>query len=271
MKVLFTLLLFASFQSFGQANLTFHSFKVKDIHGDSLPLSSFAGKKLLVVNTASFCGYTYQFTKLQKLDSVYQAYNFRVVGFPCNDFGGQDPYADSTIETFCTNQFSITFPLMSKVSIRTGDTSDVYKWLQKKSRNGVANVSVAWNFNKFLIDGQGHWIRHFLSPVQPYDTAITNWITASVTGTSQKNSAHSQTVLFKNPVQSQLYLDNLDESSLPASISIRNLNGQTLKSWNYPKGIEHVEESVADVPYGVYLLMVTRGSQTERHRLLIVK
>jgi glutathione peroxidase len=163
------------------AQVNFHSYKVKNIFGDSVSLSSYAGTKLLVVNTASFCGYTHQFTKLRQLDSAYQQYGFRVIGFPSNDFGGQDPYADSTILSFCQNQYSIQFPMMSKISIIEGDTSPVYKWLQRKALNGIANVSVGWNFNKFLIDENGNWVRHFFSPTEPNDTAITNWITSPIT------------------------------------------------------------------------------------------
>lgn len=179
-KLILTPILFLFFSAvFAQMNL--HSFRVENIFGDSVNLSDYAGKKLMVVNTASFCGYTYQFAKLQKLDSLYQSYNFRVIGFPCNDFGGQDPYSDSVINSFCLNQYGITFPMMSKISIRTGDTAMVYKWLQKKSLNGVANAPVTWNFNKFLIDENGNWKRHLLSTVEPLDTAITNWITQGVT------------------------------------------------------------------------------------------
>jgi glutathione peroxidase len=271
MKIFCTLFLLASLQMFGQSLQTFHSFRVKDIHGDSLALSSFAGKKLLVVNTASFCGYTYQFTKLQKLDSVYQNYGFRVVGFPCNDFGGQDPYAYSTIETFCLNQYAISFPLMSKISIRVGDTSDVYKWLQQKKLNGVANAQVAWNFNKFLIDEQGHWKRHFLSPTEPNDTAITNWIVSSVAETGPSVKQNPGSLLFKNPVENQLYLDNLDEILLPSRINLISVDGKVAKSWFYQKGIDHVQESVVNLPNGIYTMEVIRGSQAERHRLLISK
>jgi glutathione peroxidase len=271
MKILFTLFLLVSIEMSGQTFQNFHSFKVKDIHGDSISMSSFAGKKLLVVNTASFCGYTYQFAKLQKLDSIYQNYGFRVIGFPCNDFGGQDPYADSTIETFCTNQYSITFPMMGKISIRVGDTSDVYKWLQKKKLNGVANVQVAWNFNKFLIDGQGKWVRHFLSPTEPNDTAITHWITSSVTNKQPKVTQNSGTLLFKNPVENQLYLDNLDESKVPSRISLISLEGKVVKTWFYEQGIDHVEESVANVSNGIYTMEVSRGNETERHRILLSK
>lgn len=179
-KLLLTPVLFLFLSTvFAQMNL--HSFRVENIFGDSVNLSDYAGKKLMVVNTASFCGYTYQFAKLQKLDSLYQSYNFRVIGFPCNDFGAQDPFSDSVINSFCLNQYGITFPMMSKISIKTGDTAMVYKWLQKKSLNGVANAPVTWNFNKFLIDENGKWKRHLLSTVEPLDTAITNWITQGVT------------------------------------------------------------------------------------------
>ncbi|HPI10592.1 MAG TPA: T9SS type A sorting domain-containing protein [Catalimonadaceae bacterium] len=271
MRIFYTLLMLVSLNLSGQTLQTFHSFKVKDIHSDSISLSSFAGKKLLVVNTASFCGYTYQFAKLQKLDSVYQNYGFRVIGFPCNDFGGQDPYADSTIETFCTNQYAITFPMMSKISIRIGDTSDVYKWLQRKKLNGVSNAQVMWNFNKFLIDEQGHWKRHFLSPTEPSDTAITHWITSSVTGNLPLVKHNSGTLLFKNPVDHQLYLDNLDEGREPSRISLISVEGKVVKSWIYQNGIDHIEESVANLANGIYTMEVIRGNQAERHRIMISK
>jgi hypothetical protein len=118
---------------------------------------------------------------------MYQTQNFRVIGFPCNDFGGQDPYSDSTINSFCLNQYGISFPMMSKIFIRVGDTSMVYKWLQKKSLNGVANAPVSWNFNKFLIDENGNWKWHLPSAIEPTDTLITNWITSGTTSTKPKS------------------------------------------------------------------------------------
>lgn len=178
--------IFSVLASISNAQVNFHSFKVKNIYGDSVSLSSYAGTKLLVVNTASFCGYTHQFTKLRQLDSAYQQFGFKVIGFPSNDFGGQDPYADSTILSFCQNQYSIQFPMMSKVSIIEGDTSPVYKWLQRKALNGIANVSVGWNFNKFLIDENGNWVKHFFSSTEPNDTAITKWIMSPITDTKPR-------------------------------------------------------------------------------------
>jgi len=159
-----------------QGALTFHDYNAVNIYGDTVSLSQYYGKKVMVVNTASFCAYTPQFEQLEALYQQYHQYNFEILGFPCNDFGSQDPHDDSTILDFCTGNYDVTFPMMHKVSIVTGDTAPVYKWLQRGDLNGVQDAHVAWNFNKFLIDESGHWVAHYLSPTNPLDTAITNWI-----------------------------------------------------------------------------------------------
>lgn len=208
------------------AQVNFHSYKVKNIFGDSVSLSSYAGTKLLVVNTASFCGYTHQFTKLRQLDSAYQQFGFRVIGFPSNDFGGQDPYADSTILSFCQNQYSIQFPMMSKVSIITGDTSPVYKWLQRKALNGIANVSVGWNFNKFLIDENGNWVKHFFSPTEPNDTAITKWIMSPITDTKPRLALEKT----KIRVSSQGMIEIISPSNIN-SLNIFSVSGGLVRTF----------------------------------------
>ena len=212
----------------------FHQFRVKNIFGDSVNLSDYAGTKLLVVNTASFCGYTHQLTKLRQLDSAYQGYGFRVIGFPCNDFGGQDPYADSTINSFCQNQYGIQFPMMAKISIVQGDTAPLYKWLQRKTLNGVANAGVSWNFNKFLIDPNGNWVRHFFSPTEPNDTAITNWITSPLTSSAALKNRVSWNV-FRN-AEKQLVIQSA-EGVLPQRIRIFSLQGRLLREAQFrPSG-----------------------------------
>lgn len=153
-----------------------HQFTVTTITGDTISLSQFAGKKLLVVNTASYCGYTPQFEDLQTLYDRYKDHNFEIIGFPSNDFGSQDPGSDSDIMEFCRSNYRVTFPMMSKVVIAKGDTSPVYQWLQRKELNGVSDAQVKWNFNKFLIDEDGRWVAHYPSKVRPLDTLITNWI-----------------------------------------------------------------------------------------------
>jgi glutathione peroxidase len=156
---------------------TIHSVPVTTMAGDTINLSRFHGKKLLIVNTASYCGYTPQFADLQVLYDRYKASGFEIIGFPSNDFGKQDPGTNDEILHFCTSNYHVTFPMMSKVAIVNGDTSPVYKWLQRKDLNGVSDAQVKWNFNKFLIDEEGRWVAHYGSRVKPLDTLITGWIT----------------------------------------------------------------------------------------------
>ncbi len=150
-----------------------HEFKVKTLEGADFNFADLKGKKVLIVNTASECGYTPQYKDLEALYEKYKSKNFVIVGFPCNDFGGQEPGTSADIKAFCTKNFGVTFPLMEKVSIKT---SPVYKWLTSKSENGVLDATVKWNFNKFLVDENGHLVKYLASGVKPMDAEITNWI-----------------------------------------------------------------------------------------------
>jgi glutathione peroxidase len=135
---IFLILLYSSISAFSQTNSSFHDFEVRTILGDTISLSQFAGKKVMVVNTASFCSYTFQYGLLESLREQYStAYNFEILGFPCNDFGNQEPGHDTTILEFCTNTYNVQFPMMSSIHIQTGDTAAVYKWLQRAELNGV--------------------------------------------------------------------------------------------------------------------------------------
>jgi len=241
----------------------FHQFRVKSIFGDSVNLADYAGTKLLVVNTASFCGYTHQFTKLRQLDSAYQSYGFRVIGFPCNDFGGQDPYADSTINSFCLNEYGIQFPMMAKISIVQGDTAPVYKWLQRKALNGVSNVSVSWNFNKFLIDENGNWVKHFYSPTEPNDTAITNWIMSPVTQTAKTIPGHWR--VFENAGH-QLCFQS--EGMVLERIRLFSMQGRLLKEAEFTPGKNENYLSTEGLPAGSFLLEIQEGSGMRRAQLI---
>jgi len=243
----------------------FHQFRVKNIFGDSIDLSDFAGKKLLVVNTASFCGYTYQFTKLRQLDSAYQSYGFRVIGFPSNDFGGQDPYADSTINSFCQNQYAIQFPMMAKISIITGDTSPVYKWLQRKALNGVANAPVDWNFNKFLIDENGNWLRHYYSATQPNDTAITRWIIQGITPVSIKMKDDWR--VFTDDLK-QLHILH-PAGMMPARLQFYTLQGRLLWEQNLVQSEEECIVRLLGGKVETGLLFITGLSGEILHRRVV--
>ncbi len=152
-----------------------HSFKVKSIEGGTIDFSKFKGKKILVVNTASKCGYTPQYEALEK---VYEQYKDKlvIVGFPANNFGSQEPGSDDEIQEFCKARFGVKFPLASKISVKGEDMAPIYKWLTTKSENGVLDATIAWNFNKFLLDENGKMIAYFPSKVTPDSEEITKYL-----------------------------------------------------------------------------------------------
>ncbi len=174
MKRLFILALAAITMAFTtSATKTLHEFKAKTLEGKEFDFADLKGKKVLIVNTASECGYTPQYKDLQALYEKYNSKNFVIIGFPCNDFGGQEPGTSDDIKSFCTKNFGVTFPMMEKISVAT---SPIYKWLTTKTENGVLDAKVNWNFNKFLIDEKGNVVKYLSSKVKPIDAEITNWI-----------------------------------------------------------------------------------------------
>lgn len=149
-------------------------FKVKDIDGAPLDLSKYKGKKLLIVNTASKCGFTPQY---KDLETLYETYKDKlvIIGFPANNFGGQEPGTNQEIKAFCTGeQYHVTFPMASKVSVKGDDIDPLFKWLTNKSENGVIDAEIKWNFTKFLLDEQGHLVAKFDSKVNPMSEEITS-------------------------------------------------------------------------------------------------
>lgn len=156
--------------------MSIHSFSATDIHGELVDLARYKGHKLLLVNTASKCGYTPQYAQLQELYDAYKDKGLVVVGFPCNDFGGQEPGAEQAIEEFCQKNYGVTFPMMAKVGIKGDRPHPVYRWLTSKELNGVMDAEVKWNFHKFLIDEEGRLAGSFGSGVSPLDEAIIKWV-----------------------------------------------------------------------------------------------
>jgi len=154
---------------------TIHSFKVKGIDGGTIDFSKFKGKKILVVNTASKCGYTPQYEALQKVADQYKD-KLVIVGFPANNFGAQEPGTDGEIVEFCKKNYGVTFPLASKISVKGDDTAPIYKWLTSKAENGVLDATISWNFNKFLLDENGKMIAYFPSKVTPDSEEITKYL-----------------------------------------------------------------------------------------------
>jgi glutathione peroxidase len=150
-----------------------YQFKVKTLEGQDFDFASLKGKKIMVVNTASECGFTPQYKELEAIYEKYKDKNFVIIGFPCNDFGGQEPGGATEIRSFCTKNYGVTFPIMEKVSVVT---APIYLWLKDKDKNGVESSKVSWNFNKYLIDEKGHLVKHLGSMTKPDSEEITKWI-----------------------------------------------------------------------------------------------
>lgn len=155
---------------------TIYTFKVKDLYGNEFDFASLKGKKILIVNTASECGLTPQYEQLQAIYDNYKDKNFVIVGFPANNFGAQEPGTNAEIGAFCKKNFGVTFPMMEKISVKGNDMHEVYKFLTQKAKNGLKDSDVEWNFQKYLIDENGH-LANVISPrTLPNDSSITNWI-----------------------------------------------------------------------------------------------
>lgn len=149
-----------------------HQFKVEGIDGTEINFQDFSGRKILVVNVASECGYTPQYAQLQEIYESFQD-KLVIVGFPANNFGAQEPGTNSEIQTFCTKNYGVSFPLASKIDI---ETHPIYRWLTEKNKNGSLDSKVEWNFNKYLLDESGQLVKYLPSSVSPIDETILDWV-----------------------------------------------------------------------------------------------
>ena len=154
---------------------SFYDLTATTIDGDTYAFSELKGKRVLIVNTASKCGYTPQYEGLQELHNAYGGEDFIILGFPSNDFGFQEPGSEEKIADFCEKNYGVTFQMMSKVKTSAKGGHPVYQWLCNASQNGVSDAKVSWNFNKFLIDENGRWTAHHASRVEPMSTEITSF------------------------------------------------------------------------------------------------
>ena len=152
-----------------------YSFKIKSLTGGTIDFSQYKGKVIMIVNTASKCGFTPQYEGLEKL---YQQYKDKlvIIGFPSADFADQEFHSDSDISTFCKKNYGVTFPLTTRVDVKGDNMTPVYKYLCNKSENGVLDASISWNFNKFLIDENGNLLAHFDSKVTPDSDEIAKYL-----------------------------------------------------------------------------------------------
>lgn len=154
-----------------QDEQSFYDFKVEDIDGNLVDFSKYKGKKVLIVNVASKCGYTPQYEGLQELNEKYGD-KIAILGFPANNFGGQEPGTNDDIKKFCTGNYGVTFPMFQKVSVKGVDKHPLYRWLSDKDLNGWNNEEPTWNFCKYYIDENGELKKFFQSSVKPMDEEI---------------------------------------------------------------------------------------------------
>ncbi len=155
---------------------TIYLFKVKDLAGNDFNFATLKGKKIMIVNTASKCGYTPQYKQLEELYKKFASKDFVIIGFPANNFGAQEPGTNAEIATFCQANYGVTFPMMSKISVVGNDKHEVYQFLTQKAKNGLQDSEVQWNFQKYLIGKTGKLEKVFLSKTVPTDAAIVDWI-----------------------------------------------------------------------------------------------
>jgi len=146
---------------------TVYDFEAKQIDGKTVPLSKFAGKVLLIVNTASACGYTPQFGGLEELHETYGKTGLIVLGFPCNQFGGQDPGSNDEIASFCQVNYGVSFPMMAKIDVNGAKADPLYQWLTKEAPGVLGTTAIKWNFTKFLVGKDGQVIKRFAPADEP--------------------------------------------------------------------------------------------------------
>ena len=152
-----------------------YDYKVESLDGKEINFADFKGKKVLIVNTASECGFTPQYADLEKVAEQYKD-RLVVVGFPANNFGAQEPGSNAEIGAFCQKNFGVTLPMAAKVSVKGDDIAPIFKYLTEKDLNGVKNTNILWNFTKFLVDENGKLIDSFISTTKPTSESITKYL-----------------------------------------------------------------------------------------------
>jgi len=166
----------AAYSLTNQQTQNIFQFKVKTLTDEDFDFSSLKGKKVMIVNTASECGLTPQYKDLQAIYDTYKDNNFIIVGFPANNFGSQEPGTNKEIAEFCQLNYGVSFPMMAKISVKGNDIHPIYQFLTQRSKNGLEDSEVAWNFQKYLINEKGELVKVISPKTLPTDDVIINWI-----------------------------------------------------------------------------------------------
>lgn len=175
-KITLILALIFSVTIINAQDMNIHQFTVKDINGETFDFDNLTGKKVMIVNTASKCGLTPQYEVLEELYQKYKEKGFVIVGFPANNFGGQEPGSNEEIKGFCQKNYGVSFPMMAKISVKGEDKHEVYQWLTEKSKNGKMDAEVSWNFQKFLLDEEGNLIDMIPPQESPASDKVIEWL-----------------------------------------------------------------------------------------------
>jgi glutathione peroxidase len=168
----FSVMMLSSYAGFSQS---FYDFKVKSLDGSEFDFASLKGKKVMVVNTASKCGFTPQYKDLEELYEK-EGGKLVIIGFPANNFANQEPGSSAEIREFCSKNYGVTFPMMEKISVKGSDMHPLYQWLTSKAKNGVMDSEVKWNFQKYLIDENGKLVDVVYSIEKPGSKKVMNWL-----------------------------------------------------------------------------------------------
>lgn len=170
------LILAVSISGITYSQTSLYDFKVKDINEQDFSFEQLKGKKVMIVNTASKCGLTPQYEQLEKVYKEFGSEKFIIIGFPANNFLKQEPGTNDEIKDFCQKNYGVSFPMMSKISVKGKDMHPLYKWLTDKKLNGFEDSSVKWNFQKYLIDENGKIVKVIAPSTKPDSEEIINWI-----------------------------------------------------------------------------------------------
>lgn len=174
--ILMTAILILTSMANNAQTTNIHQFKVTAIDGSEFDMATLKGKKVMIVNTASKCGFTPQYKSLQELYETYGGEKFVIIGFPANNFMNQEPGSNEEIQNFCSANYGVTFPMMEKISVKGNDIHPLYKWLTTKTQNGKSDSNVSWNFQKFLIDEDGNLVDVLSPATKPDDKKVLNWL-----------------------------------------------------------------------------------------------
>ena len=230
----------------------FYDLKAKKIDGDTLFFSELKGKKLMIVNVASYCGYTYQYAELQSLYKQYGGPEFEIIGFPANNFSNQEPGSDQDIIDFCTSKYDVTFTMMSKISVVGTDKHSVYQWLTLKTKNGVANQEVIWNFQKYLISKTGQLSAIYGTQTSPVSKEIVDWVKDGLSNIEE--IAKPELNIFPNPASD--YIDLTMNSTINGDINIYNIYGELLISMPSLGSSDICRINIQELMSGIYFVEI---------------